>query len=101
MLALRHLLAGGDSLAVNLGSGVGISVKDIVTAITRVTGCPVPLREMPRRAGDPPMLTADPSRAGRIFGFRTELSQIDTIIRDAAPWFGLQAVREDAHAIAV
>jgi UDP-arabinose 4-epimerase len=99
VLALRHLMAGGDSVAVNLGSGVGISVQDIVAAIARVTGRAVPLRHAPRRIGDPPMLTADPALALRLFGFRTERSDIDTIIRDAAPHFGCGS--EAAHAIAV
>jgi UDP-arabinose 4-epimerase len=101
VMALRHLLAGGESVAVNLGSGVGHSVHDIVTAIARVTGHTVPLRAAPRRAGDPPVLTADPARAASTLGFRTELSDIDTIIRHAAPWFGLDTGWEAAHAIAV
>ncbi len=101
VMALRHLLAGGDSVAVNLGSGTGHSVREIVTAIARVTGRPVPFRVLPRRAGDPPMLTADPSLAAQHFGFRTELSDIDTIIHHAAPWFGLHPRQEAAHAIAV
>jgi UDP-arabinose 4-epimerase len=101
VLALRHLLAGGGSLAVNLGSGTGHSVLDITRAIRRVTGRAVPLRHAPRRAGDPPVLTADPALAARLLGFHTELSDIDTMIRHAAPWFGLGHKQEAAHAVAV
>ena len=89
LLALRYLAGGNDNLAVNLGSGRGHSVIEVCDAIARVTGHPVPLRFCPRRAGDPPVLTADPSLAVRALGFRTELSDIDTIVRHAAPWFGL------------
>lgn len=89
LLALRYLAGGNDNLAVNLGSGRGHSVIEVCDAIARVTGNPVPLRFCPRRAGDPPVLTADPSLADRALGFRTELSDIDTIVRHAAPWFGL------------
>lgn len=89
LLALRYLDRGQDSLAVNVGSGRGHSVMEVCDAIARVTGRRVPLRFCPRRAGDPPVLTSDPSMAARTLGFRTELSDIDTIVGHAAPWFGL------------
>jgi UDP-arabinose 4-epimerase len=91
VLALAYLQNGGESDAVNLGSGQGLSVRQIVAAITRITGRSVPVSEMPRRAGDPSVLLADPARAARLLGFRTVLSGIDQIITDAAPWFGLEA----------
>ncbi len=91
LLALRYLDTGRDSLSLNLGSGRGHSVLDVTAAIARVTGCFVPMHFAPRRAGDPPLLTADPALAARILGFRTELSDIDTIVRHAAPWFGLDS----------
>ena len=91
VLALGHLLAGGASLAVNLGSGQGHSVREIAAAVERVTGRAVPVHEAPRRAGDPPVLTADPSRAAALLGFRTTQSDLGQIIADAAPWFGLGA----------
>lgn len=87
VLALGHLMAGGDSMALNLGSGQGTSVREIVAAVARITGRAVPLREMPRRPGDPPVLTADIQRAAERLGFSPELSDIDTILRHAAPWF--------------
>lgn len=89
VLALGHLAGGGESVALNLGTGRGLSVLEIAAAIERVTGRTVPMRLAPRRAGDPPVLAADPSRAAEVLGFRAELSDIDTIVAHAAPWFGL------------
>ncbi len=97
VMALHHLMAGHGSTTLNLGSGTGHSVLDIAHAIHRVTGHTVPLRHAPRRAGDPTVLTADATLAASTLGFRTALSDIDTIIRHAAPWFGLGA----RHAVAV
>ncbi|MGO4854115.1 UDP-glucose 4-epimerase GalE [Phaeovulum sp. W22_SRMD_FR3] len=87
VLALHHLRGGGENLALNLGSGQGHSVRDLADAIFRVTGRPVPMIDMPRRAGDPPVLTADPAAAAALLQFRTALSDLDTIVETAAPWF--------------
>lgn len=96
VLALGHLLAGRAPLTLNLGSGTGHSVLEVVAAIAQVTGRQVPVRIGPRRAGDPPVLVANPSKAARLLGFRTRLSQIETILRHAAPWFGLEVRHETA-----
>jgi UDP-arabinose 4-epimerase len=90
LLALAHLREGRDSAAFNLGSGRGHSVLEVCEAIRKVTGRPVPLRFAPRRAGDPPVLTADPTLAARVLGFRADLSDMANIVRHAAPWFGLE-----------
>jgi len=87
--ALRHLLEGGDNLAVNLGTGRGSSILDICAAIRRVTGREVPLSFEPRRPGDPPILYADATLARQKLGFVPTLSDPETIIRTAAPSFGL------------
>ncbi|MGB5870941.1 MAG: UDP-glucose 4-epimerase GalE [Albidovulum sp.] len=80
LLALRHLDSGQGNLSVNLGSGSGHSVLDVVAAVTRATGKQVPLRFAARRAGDPAVLLADPSLAKRVLGFQTEMSDIDTMV---------------------
>jgi UDP-arabinose 4-epimerase len=90
VLALQHLMRGKPSIKLNLGSGRGHSILEIVRAIEAKTGRKLPVRIEPRRAGDPPSLTADPSRAAEVLGFRAELSSLDRIIEDAAPWFGLK-----------
>ena len=90
LAAVNHLMAGGDSLSVNLGSGRGTSVREILAAIHRTTGREVPVRYRSRRAGDPPILFANTARAKAELGFAPMLSDIDTIIRTAGPTFGLQ-----------
>ncbi|RUU12774.1 UDP-glucose 4-epimerase GalE, partial [Mesorhizobium sp. USDA-HM6] len=90
--ALMHLEAGGDSLSVNLGTGKGISIKEILEAVRRITSRPVPVAYKARRSGDPAGLFADPSLACERLGFVAENSDIDTIVRTAAPFFGLAPI---------
>jgi UDP-arabinose 4-epimerase len=89
LLALHHLVGGGENMAVNLGTGSGSSVREVLEAIARITGREVPIEWHPRRAGDPPALFADPGLARSALGFQPEYSDLDTIIRTAAPFFGL------------
>ena len=84
--AVRLLLGGGGSIAVNLGSGRGFSVREIVNAVTRVTGLDVPCRIASRRPGDPAVLVADSSRAERLLGFSAAHSDVETIVRTACAW---------------
>ncbi|MFS2179519.1 UDP-glucose 4-epimerase GalE [Rhizobium pisi] len=90
LAAVNHLIAGGESLSVNLGSGRGTSVREILEAIYRTTGREVPVRYRSRRTGDPPILFANTARAQAELGFAPALSDIDTIIRTAGPTFGLE-----------
>ncbi len=90
VLALDHLLRGGDNLVLNLGYGHGTSIKEIVDAIARLTGQTVPIKVQNRRVGDPPALYADATEAAAKLGFRAFHSDLDTIIRTAAPFFGLE-----------
>lgn len=89
-MALDHLLAGGESVALDLGSGRGASIREIVAAVERATGAPVPVVWAPRRPGDPPALVADPSAARRVLGFQTELSDLATILDHAATGLGVR-----------
>jgi UDP-arabinose 4-epimerase len=91
--AVQYLEDGNDSLAVNLGSGKGTSIYQVLDAVRRLTTRPVPIAVEPRRPGDPPILVADPTLASERLGFATQLSDIDTIVRTAAPFFGLTVVR--------
>lgn len=84
--ALTHLAAGGDSVACNLGTGVGVSVKEIITAVEEVTGRTVPVKYSPRRAGDPPQLLADPSFAKQTLGWEAAHKDVRDMVRSAWAW---------------
>jgi len=84
--ALQRLLAGGRSLTLNLGTGEGYSVRQVVAAAERITGRRIPRREVARRLGDPPVLIADASRARAVLGWTPLLSDLDTILQTAWAW---------------
>ncbi|MCF8481438.1 MAG: UDP-glucose 4-epimerase GalE [Rhodospirillum sp.] len=69
LAGLRHLLGGGPSFTANLGTGVGHSVRQVIRAVERVTGRPLPLVEAGRRAGDPAVLVADATLARSLLGW--------------------------------
>ena len=79
--ALAYIGAQGKSLTVNLGSGQGISVMEIIEAARRVSGRPIPAKVVGRRPGDPAVLTASSRRAQEVLGWTAPLSDLDTIIR--------------------
>jgi UDP-arabinose 4-epimerase len=84
--ALDYLTRGGESRALNLGTGHGYSVRDVINAVGKIAPQPVPVREGPRRAGDPPVLVADASHAGTVLGWKPQYSDLETIIQDAWKW---------------
>lgn len=86
LLALQRLDAGGASATYNLGNGEGHSVTQVIDAARRVTGHPIPVRDDPRRAGDPPVLVADAARARAELGWQPQYPDIDTIIAHAWRW---------------
>ena len=86
LLALQALLAGGASTTYNLGNGQPISVRDVVDAVERVTGRPVPYTVAARRPGDPGVLFASSERITRELGWRPRYEQIDTIVETAWRW---------------
>ncbi|MGY3448178.1 UDP-glucose 4-epimerase GalE [Bradyrhizobium sp. USDA 4353] len=84
--ALVRLLEGGAGGTYNLGTGAGHSVREVVDAIRHETDEQVPLVHRARRAGDPPVLVADPRRARQELGFQARCSDLGTIIRSAWAW---------------
>jgi UDP-arabinose 4-epimerase len=86
VLALRRLLEGAPSGAVNLGAGRGHSVREVVRAVEQVTGATVPIKAVGRRPGDPPVLVADTAKAARELDFRAERSDIPGIVESAWRW---------------
>lgn len=84
--ALEHLGAGGESAELNLGTGRGHSVREVVAGVSRICGGQVPAKDAPRRAGDSAVLVADPAKAHQLLGWRAQHSDLDTIIQSAWTW---------------
>lgn len=84
--SLRHLIAGGTSLTLNLGTGTGHSVRDVIHAVEKVSGLPVPAEYGPRREGDAPALVADGARAFELLGWKPQYSSLETIVTTAWNW---------------
>lgn len=86
LLALKSLNGGSSGGVYNLGTGKGVSVKAILTAIEQETGNSINVAVKPKRAGDPPVLVSDPAKAQSVLGFTPAYSDIATIIRTAWAW---------------
>ena len=97
VLALKALLAGAGSDRINLGTGVGVSIREMLAAIERVTGLSVPHSIGPRRVGDPPVLVADPSHAYSVLGWEPKQSDLETIVQTAWAWQQSGGQQRDSH----
>jgi UDP-glucose 4-epimerase len=86
LLALDHLLAGGQSRRFNLGNGQGFSVKEVIDVARAVTGKPIEVRMQPRRAGDPPRLIADSRLSKTELGWKPKFAVLATIVEHAWQW---------------
>jgi UDP-glucose-4-epimerase GalE len=84
--ALAGLEGDAASAAYNLGNGAGASVRDVLGAIGRVTGTPVPHQVGPRRPGDPARLVASSARARSRLGWTPRLDRLETIVETAWNW---------------
>ena len=91
VLALEHLIKGAGSQALNLGTGVGFSVREVIESAQRITGLRVPVVYGKRRPGDPAALVSDPSRANEKLGWTPKFRELDAIIRTAWKWHQKQA----------
>lgn len=85
VLAVNKLAENPGLIIVNLGTGQGYSVLDMVKSFEKVTGKPIPYKIMPRRPGDIDECYADPTKAKEILGFKAEKT-IDDMCRDAMNW---------------
>ena len=90
-LASAHLLVldalrEQDKLIYNLGNGRGFSVRQVVDTVRRVTGHPIPAREVGRRPGDPPVLVASSDRIKRELGWNPQYPGLEDIVRSAWDW---------------
>jgi UDP-glucose-4-epimerase GalE len=84
--ALEVPLAEGAFEAVNVGAGRAYSVFDVIKAVEKALGVPVPHSVGARRAGDPPSLLADISRAKDVLGWAPATPDLDQIVGDAVRW---------------
>jgi UDP-glucose-4-epimerase GalE len=84
--AVSRLFGGSRSVSVNLGTGRGYSVRDVIATVARAAGRPVPVRAAPRRAGDPAILVAASERAKAVLGWTPQMSELETIVETAWNW---------------
>jgi UDP-glucose-4-epimerase GalE len=90
-LASAHLLAleklhPGQQMHYNLGIGRGYSVREVIAAVEKVTGKNVPVKEGPRRAGDPPELVASSQKIQKELGWKPHYTDIHAIVETAWKW---------------
>jgi UDP-glucose 4-epimerase len=86
ILALGHLRSGGDSEALNVGSGQGYSVLEVIQCARQVTKCEIRIRFDAPRAGDPARLVADSSRIQNVLGWKPAVSDLRNIVQSAWSW---------------
>ena len=84
--ALTYLRDGGRSLVANCGYGHGYSVREVLASVEKIAGIRLPVREEPRRAGDPPQLVASVQKVRELLGWTPKLDDIDTIVRSSLEW---------------
>ncbi|GAB2174921.1 UDP-glucose 4-epimerase GalE [Dongia sp. agr-C8] len=83
-LALLETRSGAH--AFNLGTGIGVSVREVLAAVGKLAGKPVPVKEEPRREGDAPQLYASPAKAERELGWRAAETSIESMVGSAINW---------------
>ncbi len=84
--ALAYLRGGGESTTLNCGYGRGYSVRELLNMVETVAGHPIPKREAPRRAGDPPTLVARASRIRSLLGWQPRHDNLKDIVETALAW---------------
>lgn len=84
--ALALLQSGHDSLACNLGTGEGVTVREVIAMAREVTGHPIPSVDTERREGDPAGLISDGRRAASMLGWAPQRSDMRTLFEDAWRW---------------
>lgn len=86
LLALDRLLQGGASAAFNLGNGNGFSVQQVIDTACEATGKDIPVKDAPRREGDPARLVADATLARKELGWNPRYDELETIVCHAWQW---------------
>jgi UDP-glucose 4-epimerase len=90
-LATAHLAAldrlqPGEAIKVNLGTGRGYSVRQVIDACRQITGHAIPAQTAPRRPGDPPELVADARLASTLLNWQPQYTTIESIVETAWHW---------------
>ncbi len=86
VLALDRLGKGGESGVFNCGYGRGFSVREVIGAVERAAGISLPVKELPRRPGDPPMIVSNPAKLKAELGWRPAHESLDEIVASALNW---------------
>ncbi|MFW5799764.1 MAG: UDP-glucose 4-epimerase GalE [Spirochaetota bacterium] len=86
ILALEHIMKGGDSLQLNLGNGSGFSVREVIETVKKVTQKKFKVVETERRPGDPPVLLASNEKAKKILKWKPQYSDLSKIVETAWEW---------------
>lgn len=89
-LAVEYIYAQDDSVTVNLGTGMGTTVLELIKSFESATKRIIPLNMAPRRAGDVPSYYADPTKAEALFGWKAK-RRIEDMCRDAWRWQAARA----------
>jgi UDP-glucose 4-epimerase len=87
VLALRYLFEDGESRCLNLGTGQGYSVREVIDAVASCRGATITTRDCPRRAGDPAELVADARQAQELLKWSPRWSSLDQIVETAYRWY--------------
>jgi len=86
ILAMQKLMNGNISPAINLGAGIGSSVKDVIACVKKASGQDFPVVTVERRAGDPASLIANTARAQKELSWQPRYSDLETIVETAWQW---------------
>lgn len=94
LLALKYLTQSGQDLCINLGTGQGHSVREVIRAVRQVTGKPVTCRIVGRRSGDPPVLVAKTGLAHSLLGWKPDFGLLEDTISTAWNWHRSQSKKK-------
>ncbi|MEK7572810.1 MAG: UDP-glucose 4-epimerase GalE [Patescibacteria group bacterium] len=86
ILALDYLDKEGTSESFNLGTGKGYSNRQVLEMVKKISGVDIKIKIGPRRPGDPPIIFADNNKAEKVFGFKCNHSDLETIVKTAWQW---------------
>src|SRR5258706_12210528 len=89
--ALEYLRRGGSSDFLNLGTGHGYSVLEVIQCVREITHREIPIQIEPPRAGDPARLIADPTKAKSVLGWEPAVSDLNSIVGSAWNWRGAES----------